>query len=190
MALLTPQEVAAWVPQATEREGLLLDAVSMAVGLADEFCGRHLELTDYDVVMDVAPGLVSLLMPEYPLVVDDDHALTITDDPDGAATVLDASWYVAVAGAGMIKRVDGGTWPAGYRSLRVQYSAGYTSLTLPAGLRRTLLQLVAWVLESAGNVGAQSESHDGYSVTYEQTTNGLPQSIANALRPYKAGTLA
>ena len=76
--------------------------------------------------------------------------------------------------------------------MRVQYTAGYSTTTLPSGLKRALLDLVAWLIDSRGNAGVQSESVDGVSVTNEDFGSGqfsgsapFPRRIASQLDAYR-----
>jgi len=189
MSLLTVSDVQVWVPQSEERTPQIADAIDMAEAAAAQYCGRDLELTSYTEVLDVPPYTASLLLPNWPPVVDITHAMTVTESPDEGALVVPSTDYAVDADSGFLRRIDGAYWASGYRSVQVAYHAGYTSGTLPPGLKRALLQLVAWVMESAGNVGATQESRDGYSVTYEELDQGVPRSIGAALRPYRRLTV-
>ena len=189
MSLLTISDVQTWVPQAEERTAQIADAIAMAEAAAAHYCGRDLELTSYTEVVDVPPYTASLLLPNWPPVVDLTHPMTVTESPDEGAVVVPSTDYAVDAEFGFLRRTDGAYWASGYRSVQVAYHAGYTSATLPPGLKRALLQLVAWMMESAGNVGATQESRDGYSVTYEELDNGVPKSIGASLRPYRRLTV-
>lgn len=189
MSLLTISDVQTWVPQAEERTAQIADAIAMAEAAAAHYCGRTLELTSYTEVLDVPPYTATLTVPQWPLMIDDAHTLTVTESPDNSPTVVASGDYAVDADHGFLRRTEGGYWAAGYRAVQVAYHAGYTSATLPPGLKRALLQLVAWIMESAGNVGATQESRDGYSVTYEELDNGVPKSIGAALRPYRRMTV-
>lgn len=184
MSLLTVAQVQDWVPQATGEEGLLSDAIEMAEGLADEYCDRPLlaiARTEYHTVEERQS---SVQLRAYP--VDTTAAFTVLEDAESdTPTTLDSSDYILDNTAGILYR-DSGYWLPGPRNLKVTYTAGYTSATLPAGLRRALLQLVAWVLESRGNVGTRQESVDGHQWTSEDMDGAVPASIGAALRPWKA----
>jgi hypothetical protein len=189
MALLTVADVMKWLPQAQGREDKISDAIAVAQGFAEDFCKRRVELAEYDIVLNVAPGTVSIHLPDWPLVVDDTHELQVWENPDTAGRLVSSSSYTVVAEDALLERTDGGEWAWGYRALRVKYWAGYTAATLPVGLRGALLRLVAWVLEHLANVGAKQEASDGYSATYEDVVDGVPQSVAAALNAYKKVTL-
>ena len=184
MSLLTVSDVQTWVPQAEERTAQIADAIDMAEGLAAQYCGRTLELTSYTEVLDVPPYTATLTVPQWSLVIDDAHTLTVTESPDNSPTVVASGDYAVDADHGFLRRTEGGYWAAGYRAVQVAYHAGYTSTTLPASLKRALLQLVAWILESAGNVGVAQESRDAYSRPSRELDKVAPKTLAAPLGPY------
>lgn len=185
MSLLTFAQVQDWVPQAYGAENLQQDAIEMAEALADEYCGRTLASTAHTETHDIGDGQGIVALRNYP--IDTTAAFTVKTAADTSSpTTLTTSDYERDADHGLLLAADGGTFPAGARSLEVTYTAGYTSATLPAGLRRVLLQLVAWVLETRGNVGTKQESVDGHQWTSEDMDGAVPASIGQALQPWKA----
>lgn len=185
MSLLTVANVQDWVPQAAGEEGLIEDAIAMAEGLADAYCDRDLASAAHTETYDIGDGQGVVALRNYP--IDTTATFTVKTAADTSSpTTLTTSDYERDADHGLLLAADGGTFPAGARSLEVTYTAGYTSATLPAGLRRALLQLVAWVLESRGNVGTRQESVDGHQWTSENMDGAVPASIGQALHPWKA----
>ena len=180
MALLTLDDVLNWVPQGAADEGLVTDAITLAQGLADRYCLRTLESAAHDEYIDVALGETQLHVSSPPIT-----AVSQIDEEAQAdtPTTLDSDEYYYDSESGIITR-DGGTWSAGIGAVRVQYTGGYTTSTLPAGLKFALQQLVGWVLEARGNVGVTSEGIDGYSVTYGELRDGVPERVAALLDPF------
>jgi hypothetical protein len=185
MSLLTLVQVQDWVPQAAGEESLIADAIEMAEALADAYCDRGLAAGARTETYDIGDGQGVVALRNYP--IDTTATFTVKTGADtDTPTTLTSSDYELDATHGLLLAADGGTFPAGARSLEVTYTAGYTSATLPAGLRRALLQLVAWVLESRGNVGTRQESVDGHQWTSEDMDGVVPTSVGAALRPWKA----
>lgn len=185
MNLLTTAQVQAWVPQASGEEGLLADAIEMAEALADAYCDRGLTASARTETYDIGDGQGVVALRNYP--IDTTATFTVKTAADTSSpTTLTTSDYERDADHGLLLAADGGTFPAGARSLEVTYTAGYTTATLPPGLRRALLQLVAWVLESRGNVGTRQESVDGHQWTNEPMDGAVPESIGKMLHPWKA----
>jgi len=185
MSLLTVVQVQDWVPQAAGEESLIADAIEMAEALADAYCDRGLAAGARTETYDIGDGQGVVALRNYP--IDTTATFTVKTGADtDTPTTLTSSDYELDATHGLLLAADGGTFPVGQRSLEVTYTAGYTSATLPAGLRRALLQLVAWVLESRGNVGTRQESVDGHQWTNEDMDGAVPASIGQALHPWKA----
>ena len=183
MALLTVATVISRVPQASSADPTILsDVISEAQSLADGACGRTLETTAYTEYHDIGSEQETVCLRQSPIT---GTPVVYSDANTTAPTTLVADTdYVLDTTAGILTTL-GDSFPSGPRNLKVTYTAGYTSVTLPAGLRRVLLQVVGWILESAGNSGATSEAQDGYNVNYETIRAGLPDSLWNALQPWR-----
>lgn len=181
MSLLTVKQVQDWVPQASGEEALIADAITMAEGLADQACSRTLEAASVTEYFDVGEYQSSVVLGRYPVV---SVTSVVEDASDTSPTTLTSSDYILDTPSGILRR-DGASWPVGARSVAVTYTGGYTTATLPAGLRRALLQLVAWVFEDRGNVGAVNDQTDGHSVTFDEMDGPVPKRIAQALAPWK-----
>lgn len=187
MALLTTDTAVSRVPQAASADfGILADVIEDAQGLADGACKHALESADYTEYHDIGWGQVVVALRQSPVT---GTPVVQTDANTTAPTTLTADTDYTLDTASGILSSLAGDFPAGPRNLKVTYTAGYTEATLPAGLRRVLLQIVGWILESAGNAGAQSEGQDGYSVTYEALRDGLPESLWNSLQPWRTVVL-
>lgn len=60
----------------------------------------------------------------------------------------------------------GSTWAAGVERFTVNYTAGYTSATLPAGLKAVMLGLVFRAYNNRG--GSEGQSASGFSENWER----------------------
>lgn len=180
MALLLPADCEFWVPQAVGvPEHVLSDAIARAQALAEAYTGRKLELSAFVAQLDVAPHTKRLVTGQWPLVVDSTHTLTVVPEAD----------YVVDAATGCLDCIDG-YWPSGPRAVTVTGHAGYTAETVPADLKDTLLEIVAWRLGNRGGAGVQSESVDGYSMNLEPIVHGLPESLAKRLDAHRRLSIA
>jgi len=181
MSLLTTEDVTAWVPQDAGAEGLTADAIAQAEGLANGACDRTLESASYDEYISSPTGTVDLNLREYPVTAVE----AVTESPrDGGSALTENTDYYVNEAAGIITRV-GSAWAGGRESVRAQYTAGYTSATMPPMLKTALLQLVAWRLEFRGAAGTTNESQDGYSRAIEPLTLGVPNSIYTMLKQFR-----
>jgi len=163
------------VPQAANVDAeVLSDAIEEAQSLADSACKHFLGYGRYTDYYDIgsAQGVVSLR--QFPVI---GTPVVLA----GGVTLVANVDYTLDPASGILS----GTFPSGPCNLSVAYTAGYTLSTCPAGLRRVLCQIVGWLLETSGNTGATSEGQDGYNVTYETLRDGLPESLWNALQPWR-----
>ena len=177
MALVSVDTIMGRVPQAANVDSEVLeDAIAEAQGLADGACKRALESAAYTEYHDIGWGQSVVALRNSPVTG------TTTVTAGGVALAADTGYLLDTAN-GILSSLVG--LPAGPRKLAVAYTAGYTEATCPAGLRRVLLQIVGWVLESSGNSGASSEGQDGYSVTYQDLRDGLPEGLWQLLQPWR-----
>ncbi len=182
MALVTAAEVKLWVPQAVGNDDRIPDAIVQAHGLAEHYCRRWLELADRAETLSPPAGADSVALRGYPVVsVASVELAPLSSSPEPLA----ADQYLVDQEAGLVHfpfRVPGGPL-----SVRVTYRGGYTAETAPPALRRALFQLVAWLLETRGDVGFTQTAMDGVSLTREPLVDGVPESIARALDAFRSG---
>lgn len=182
MPLLSASYVRLWVPQAAGHEDLIPDAIAEAVGLANQFCGREFETADHDEYIDVVSDSQSHVIVRHVPVT---AVTAVYDDAQSASpTVLDSDEYTYDPDTGVFE-YDGSEWTPGMRSVRIRYTGGYTTLTLPPELRLVLRQIVAWVIGGRGDVGVTQISADGMSQTLDGQTRILPDRLCAALAPWR-----
>ena len=178
--LLSHEDVIAWVPQATGSEDLIEEAVATATGLAEEWLGRDLASASHDEYITVGELVSVLHLRNWPVTT----LTSIQEEAKSTSpTTLTSDSYEIDEERGRLDR-DGSYWSQGFEAVRVQYTAGYTAATLPASLKRALLQLVAWVISTRGNVGVKSEGIDGTTLQYEEMDGPVPASIGRSLALY------
>jgi uncharacterized phiE125 gp8 family phage protein len=174
-----------WVPQADGNESMVADAITMAEGLADAYCGRALASASHTETYTVGSQQETIALQHYPVTA----VTTVLEGVvGGSPTTLTTDDWDLDGNPGLLHRVES-CWAEGVQNVTVTYTAGYTTTTLPAGLKVALLQLVAWVFEGRGNVGAAQDSADGRSVTYDPLDGPVPSRIGAMLQPYKAVSL-
>ena len=181
MALFNEADVYRWIPQARGNESLLSEAVTQAQSISEEYCGRGLVSRSYDERRDIEPGQRRIVLSSAPVT---EVAAVYEHAAQASPLLLASSQYVTDAEAGILTRTDG-CWEAGDQSVRLLYTAGYTTETCPEALRRAMLQTAAWLLEFRGNVGVQREAVDGYTVVNEDMDGPLPRSIGTMLQAYR-----
>lgn len=182
MPLLSASYVRLWVPQAAGHEDLIPDAIAEAVGLANQFCGREFESAAHDEYLDVIDeDQARVIVRHTPITA----VTTVYDDAQSTSpTTVDATDYTYDPDTGVFEYEDS-EWTVGLRSVRIVYTAGYTTLTLPPELRLVLRQIVAWIIGSRGDVGVTQTSADGMSQTKEEQPGILPASLCAALSPWR-----
>lgn len=182
MPLLTASYIRSWVPQAAGHEDLIPDAIAEAVGLANQFCGREFESASHDEYLDVIDDdQARVIVTHTPITA----VTAVYDDAQATSpTLVDATDYTYDPNTGVFE-YDDSEWTVGLRTVRIQYTAGYTTLTIPSELRLVLRQVVAWVIGSRGDVGVSQTSADGMSQTLDGQAGILPDRLCAALSPWR-----
>jgi hypothetical protein len=177
-------------------------AIRRASARVRTYTRQELTFTSGDTT-EVAGGDRVLRVPQRPLVVDDDHPLTVVEIGEfGAAdyTLTEDTDYTRLGdeltrghpywGADRLQgwpysRVRG-VWAA---RVRLTYSHGHTSV--PDDVMDVVLDLAA---TNVTNIeGLRSESIDDYSRTFAMETVGsarLSRDHKDALKPYRAGAFS
>ena len=94
---------------------------------------------------------------------------------------VDSTSVIVYSTAGKVV-LDDDTFDAGYQSVKVVYTAGYS--TIPYDLEYAALEMVRVLFdrEKSNSVGRRSESFEGAAVTYEPT---MPWSVKDVLDKYR-----
>ena len=115
--------------------------IAMASSAIVSYCGRGLKNKDYVEYYDVPQPTCRLALHNYPVNLIDE----VTLDPYGASVeVVPGNEYMSTSG-GIITLKPSSSYsvafPAGPQSVKVQYTAGYTSI--PDDLKGVCVQLVS-----------------------------------------------
>lgn len=168
MALCTLQEVKDYLDiQGTNTTsntviGGLCDAVS---SIADAYCGRTLESTTHTEYYS-AYGSSYLVLNNYPITsvsgVYDDVSRVWDDD-----TIIDSADYIVDSN---IIYLNGYYFSGGAKAVKVVYTAGYTSNTIPQDLKQAAIMEVAHLYRKASiGVDVNSRSTGDNSTSYNIT---------------------
>lgn len=183
MPLLTRDDVEEWVPQASGNETRITAAIARAEALAAQYCGRTAFLSaSFDEFYSAQPGQRVIQLLNYPVTAY--SSITEQAQETTPTTLTAASDYDSDDVGGMLWR-RGAPWAQGFKQVRVQYTAGYSTSTLPEDLKHGMLELVGWILDRRGDRGIAANSVDGASETREKLVRGVPESIAGYLRDYQ-----
>lgn len=155
-------------------------ALAGAQTVVKTFCHQDLEEVLGDVVILEGNGRDVLLLPEFPVsaltnVVIEDDTFDGTDDDN-----------VRVVEAGLMYRLDGGTWTGGIQNITVTYSHGYADSDEAWDAIKVVVLSVAGRLFEQG--GASSENLGGYSINYFATGPDLTEGEKCVLAPYRSKT--
>ncbi|MDI6720375.1 MAG: hypothetical protein QMD46_12265 [Methanomicrobiales archaeon] len=140
----------------------LADALlDQAKNLIDTYCGRDFDHHENQTATIDGNGRDRIRLPGFPV-----SALT-TVTLDGRPLTEGTAFYVKTD-AGILVRMDYGTWTRGRQNLVVVYSYGYA--TTPGAIARLAEELVISALQKAKRdramAGAASISMDGFSVSF------------------------
>ncbi|MFQ5956176.1 MAG: head-tail connector protein [Candidatus Brocadiales bacterium] len=152
----------------TSEDALLSRLVDWASDLVHSYCGRIFTEASYDEYYD-GDGTEGLLANQYPIS-------TVTSlEVDGIQK--DVSSYTLYGQLGLLK-LKSGTFPKGKNNVRLQYTAGYS--TIPNDLEQVAIELVALKYYDRGRNRLGIEAKDGISYAPY-----LPKEIKEALDLYK-----
>lgn len=115
----------------TTEDALLGGLVDWATDFVHSYCGRYFPQASYDEYYD-GDGTDGLLLRQYPVV-------SVASVEIGGVQ-LDPASYALYAQLGLV-RLKGGVFPRGKKNVRLQYTAGYS--TIPKDLEQAAVELVA-----------------------------------------------
>jgi len=165
----------------SDQQAILTYYINTASALCNTITMRKLKSRDLTEYYS-GDGTNIILTNEYPIT-----AITaVYDDLDrsyGSDTLIDSSDLVYLPDrlAYMIV-YDGGTFNSGIKNLKVQYTAGYT--TIPYDLQQACLEIIAYYYKNTeeNRFGVTARTIGGGSVTIE--TNNIPDSAMTILARY------
>lgn len=165
-------------------EGLDADSLDWLINAAssfiESFCKRVFTNSGAVVTETIylnGNGLDKLLLPNFPVA--DDATIRVYEFDTVTQTVLTSltehtDYEVDFTAGALIT----GQWPNGFKNIKVTYSHGFTTATMPWDLKNACLELVKVLYANKDKAGLKSESIGSYSYTKESTGqylfNGLP----------------
>jgi len=165
-----------------EQQKILTYYINSASAFCNLYTDRKLKsraLTEYYS----GDGTNSIITNEYPIT----EITAIYDDLDrtyGSDTLIDSD-NLAILPDGLAYKIvyDGGTFQVGIRNLKVEYTAGYTSI--PNDLQQACLEVIAYYFKNTedNRFGVTTRTMGGGSVTIE--TTDIPKSALRILERYK-----
>ena len=149
-------------------EELLSAMAAMVQDLFDQLCDRTLERTSHEEYYSNTRGGSIILLKNFPV---EEGSVDLWDDPDwewGTSDKVDSSDYRVDYNKGVI--YSNSQFFEGNQSLKVTYTAGYTTSTLPSSIKRILVRQACHWFNQAKNkawaVTGQGNPADGGSVSY------------------------
>ena len=165
-----------------EQQKILTYYINTASAFCNLYTNRKLksrELTEYYS----GDGTNSIITNEYPVT----EITAVYDDLDrsyGSDTLIDSD-DLAILPDGLAYKIvyDGGVFQVGIRNLKVQYTAGYTSI--PNDLQQACLEVIAYYFKNTEEIrfGVTTRTMGGGSVTVE--TTDIPKSALRILERYR-----
>ncbi|MFQ5863160.1 MAG: head-tail connector protein [Candidatus Brocadiales bacterium] len=152
----------------TSEDALLSRLADWATDLIHSYCGRIFPGASYDEYYD-GDGTEGLLANQYPI-----SAVTSLE-VNGISK--DASTYTLYGQLGLLK-LKSGTFPKGKKNVRLQYTAGYS--TIPKDLEQAAIELVALKYYDRGRNRLGIDAKAGISYVPH-----LPKEIREVLDLYK-----
>lgn len=162
------------------RLGVLITA---AQSMMEEYCGRLFDSSSYEDFIDGCGSAV--LIVKNPPIAAITYIRVYAFPGDTNYTTLDSDYYTYDATSGVIKITPSrgarffrdtfnetigpnfGQWPnftVGFQNVHVKYDGGYTSGTMPAGLKLALYKIVdALFAQTRADMSLSSETLGSYS---------------------------
>lgn len=185
LSLIADADAVAWLGDtaSTANWGRIFDLMNEVAARMNSEAGRQLKASTWTEYYD-GNGRDSLFLDHFPL---SSTTIVVTVDASRGYTttyVIPSTDVVLDTEMGRV-RLDGYTFTSGEKSVKVEYSAGYSS-SGPAwdliGAAKDYLQLVWNRATKRDSIGVRSESFEGGSRTFE---TDLPWSVKRVLEMYK-----
>lgn len=165
----------------TQDDVLLTALLSAVLSLWDKLTGRTWLSASYTEYHDSERGSAMIFLKHFPVTA----VASLYDDPNwsyGADTLIDTDYYKTDMEAGVIHYLS--KFNVGKQNIKVTYTAGYTSVTVPAWLKELIIRQVAvWHQQAANKRWPVSSisSKEGTVISFSVLKNNLlPEFIAMA----------
>ncbi len=163
------------IPQADTSKDTVLDFLLEGVsGSIETMTSRRFELQSHSLKLS-GDGFDSLVLPHYPIHVENDVVMITELTLDGVAIALTT---LDIEADGAILYRKAGVWNLGRRNIEITYSAGYKlahteevgntdAATVPAELQLATVRIAARVYERKTAEGVSSVSPASFTVNYK-----------------------
>lgn len=203
MALLTATEALSWIPGLTNPDAETITAIEAAIARADSILATELgysapvegqsetlELSQYTRFRQ-GPGGRELQLPFWPVVVDDDHELSIEDDPnedfDGTTYLVDSADYELRPGGIVLLGASSshGTWTdTDDYVIKATWWAGYVAADLPGRLKEGLGVMTGILWGRKSSIGKDLVNTGRQTVTPRKPRT-VPDEVLDLIAPYR-----
>jgi hypothetical protein len=185
ISLISSADAVAWLGDtgSTANWGRVFDLANAVASRMNNEAGRQLKESTWTEYYD-GNGGESLFLTHYPLT---STSIVVTvDESRGYTTayVIPSTDVMLDTEMGRV-RLEGHSFSAGEKSVKVSYTAGYTSSGVSYDLvsaAKEYLQVMWNRASKRDTIGLRTESFEGGSRTYE---NDLPWSVKQVLQMYK-----
>lgn len=186
----------------TLRDAVWSQKISAAQSMAEQFCGRLFDSAARTEKHSGTGGSFFIVknppitaIASIAIISDSGTSSTLdTDEYRGDLTgVTGKVWRIGaqdgrwvVDDVGQVETTRIGTspcWPEGFQNISITYTGGYTSDTMPAGLKQLICEMVDELVWGAGRAqGIQSESVSTNGYSYSKGGRGtIPDMVGQLL---------
>lgn len=170
---------------------LALEEIINAVStFAEGFCKRNFTSQAYTEYHN-GHGKRRMRLNNFPVTA---HTSVQSFDPyDNSviSTLTENDEYVMENTEGVIFKYSG--WTKGFKNYLINYTAGYSSTTMPEDLKYAVKEMSKWLYNNRDKAGVASERIGRYAISYSTGKGGknsimgldIPLHIINLLAPYK-----
>jgi hypothetical protein len=169
----------------TEFDSRYEELINVASVMINNYTGRHIKASTFTSDYD-GPDSEELYLKNYPI---SSTALTVCIDENRAFTTdlnVTSTGIIIYYDEGRIV-LDNDWFDEGKANVRVAYTGGYSSSSMPYDLKRAACELATffWGRESKRDrIGIRNESLEGQSRTFE---TDMPWSVKKILDNYREG---
>lgn len=148
----------------SDKDRDLINLINRVSGDCSAYCNRVFLSATYTEERYDGTGQDELVLKHYPVTA----VSEIIPYKDGDALTVEDDYVIYDADSGIIKLVDGKTFPVSTLQIKVTYTAGYAFASLPYDLVQSVLEAVAhrWKEQDTGRYGVDSVQMDEQQTNY------------------------
>jgi len=185
MAVITRADVKTWGRITSDTYDDELDLlIASCQAKAETFCGRKFDLASYTEYFDTLSGQSAVWVKNFPIV----SIQTIVDNQAEAPRTINHTAAVRdeaeLLNMGCVQLwYSESVWTTGQVAVKIIYTGGYSTSSVPADLKKALWDLVLFEFNNRGRIGIQQAGGDGAYANYDEK-DGLPTQVRDALLPF------